>query len=133
MAATLARESGRWEGAALIVCLFVAYAAAVTSLGLALSTWVRRLDHAVAANVAVLGGVTVGWFLFVMLTTPGPAMPELAAGSPIVGIVFPTIAMRVFSSREWDGVIAWWGVWIAFYTAVAVPSRGRHWRRSTIA
>jgi ABC-2 type transporter len=119
VAVTLARENGRWEGAALIICLFIAYGAAVTSLGLALSTWMRRLDHAVAANVAVLGSVTVGWFLFVMSTTPGDAAPKLAAGSPIVGIVFPTIAMRVYSSREWDSVVAWWGGWIAVYALVA--------------
>jgi ABC-type transport system involved in multi-copper enzyme maturation permease subunit len=119
VAVTLARESGRWEGAALIVGLFVTYGAAVTSLGLALSTWMRRLDYAVAANVAVLGSVKVGWFLFVMSTTPGDAAPKLAAGSPIVGIAFPTIAMGVYSSGEWDGVVAWWGDWIAVYAAVA--------------
>jgi ABC-type transport system involved in multi-copper enzyme maturation permease subunit len=119
VAATLARDSGRWEGAALIVGLFVAYGAAVTSLGLGLSTWMRRLEYAVAANVAVLGGITVGWFLFVLLTTPGDNVPELAAGSPIVGIVFPTIAMRFYSSVEWNGVIAWWSVWIAVYAVVA--------------
>jgi hypothetical protein len=73
----------------------------------------------VAANVAVLGGITVGWFLFVLLTTPGDNVPELAAGSPIVGIVFPTIAMRFYSSAEWNGVIAWWSVWIAVYAVVA--------------
>jgi ABC-type transport system involved in multi-copper enzyme maturation permease subunit len=119
VAATLARDSGRWDGAALIVGLFIAYGAAVTSLGLGLSTWMRRLDHAVAANVAVLGGVTVGWFLFVMLTTPGDEALGLAAGSPIVGIVFPTIAMRVYSTGEWDGVLRWWGLWIITYSAVA--------------
>ena len=36
VAITLARESGRWEGAALLICLYVAYGAVVTSLGLRL-------------------------------------------------------------------------------------------------
>jgi len=119
VAGTLARESGRWDGAALIVGLFIAYGAAVTSLGLALSTWMRRLDHAVAANVAVLGAVTVGWFVFVMLTTRGETALGLAAGSPIVGIVAPTIAMRVPSSGDWDSIIGWWGFWIIIYSAIA--------------
>ena len=54
----------------MIVALLLAYGAAVTSLGLALATWLHRLDFAVATNVAVLGGVTVGWFLAVVLIVP---------------------------------------------------------------
>ena len=119
VAATLARESGRWDGAALVVGLFIAYGAAVTSLGLGLSTWMRRLDYAVATNVAVLGGVTVGWFLFVMLTTRGDEALGLAAGSPIVGIVAPTIAMRRPPSGDLDIIIPWWEYWIIIYSAVA--------------
>jgi ABC-type transport system involved in multi-copper enzyme maturation permease subunit len=119
VAIVLARESGRWEGAALLVCLLIAYGAAVTSLGLALATWMHRLDHAIALNVAVLGGVTVGWLYAVLLTVPGPAAPGLAAGSPIMGIMFPTIAMRVFTPREWPMIVAWWSLWIAVYAIVA--------------
>jgi ABC-type Na+ efflux pump permease subunit len=118
VAAALARESGRWEGAVLFVGLFLAYGAAVTSLGLALATWVHRLDLAGAINVAVLGGVTVGWCLAVELIVPGPAAPEVAAGSPIVGITFPTLAMGFFSAREWAGVVAWWTFWITVYIVI---------------
>jgi len=53
VAATLAYESGRRAGAFLIVGQFIAYAAAVTSLGLALSTWMHQLDYAVAANSVI--------------------------------------------------------------------------------
>jgi ABC-type Na+ efflux pump permease subunit len=119
VAAALARESGRWEGAALVVCLFVAYGAAVTSLGLALATWMRRLDYAVALSVAVLGGVTVGWLFAVIITAQGPSAAGLAAGSPIIGIMFPTVAMGFMSNQEWTSLIAWWYVWIAVYAAIA--------------
>jgi ABC-type transport system involved in multi-copper enzyme maturation permease subunit len=119
VAIALARESGRWEGAALIVGLFLAYGAAVTSLGLALATWMDRLDHAVALNVAVLGGVTVGWLFTVMLTIQGPGGLGAAAGSPIIGITFPTIAMQVFSRHEWQMVIVWWSLWITVYAIIA--------------
>jgi ABC-type transport system involved in multi-copper enzyme maturation permease subunit len=119
VAIALARESGRWEGAFLIVGLFLAYGAAVTSLGLALATWVNRLDFAVALNVAVLGAVTVGWLLAVALTVPGPSPPGLAAGSPIVGITLPTIAMKVYSAHEWAGVVKAWGIWITVYVVTA--------------
>ena len=90
VAAVLARESGRWEGALMIVGLFLAYGAAVTSLGLALATWVSRLDLAVALNVAVLGGVTMGWLFAVMLTVPGPGAPS----SP------PAARLSVWRSRR---------------------------------
>ncbi|MFI5457061.1 MAG: hypothetical protein ACHRXM_16570 [Isosphaerales bacterium] len=119
VAAVLARESGRWEGAALIVGLFLAYGAAVTSLGLALATWMNRLDHAVASSVAVLGGVTVGWLFAVMLIAPGPGAPGIAAGSPIIGIAYPTVGMRVDSPLEWKRVVAWWSFWIAVYGIIA--------------
>jgi hypothetical protein len=103
----------------LIVGLFLAYGAAVTSLGLALATWMVRLDHTVALNVAVLGGVTVGWLFAVVLTIQGPGGFGVATGSPIIGIMFPTIAMEVFSGREWKMVIVWWGLWIAVYAVIA--------------
>jgi len=119
VAAVLAGESARWEGAVLIVGLFLAYGAAVTSLGLALATWVRRLDYAVALNVAVLGGVTVGWLFAVVLTSPGRNGPGLAAGSPIIGIMFPTVAMKLFSTQEWESLVAWWSFWIVVYIAIA--------------
>jgi ABC-type transport system involved in multi-copper enzyme maturation permease subunit len=120
VAAALARESGRWEGAVLVVGIQLAYGAAVTSLGLALATWIHRLDFAVALNVAVLGGVTVGWlFAVILVVGDGPALPGLAAGSPIVGITLPTLGMRFFSSQKWRALVAWWGVWIAVYTVIA--------------
>jgi ABC-type transport system involved in multi-copper enzyme maturation permease subunit len=120
VAIALARESGRWEGVALIVGLFLAYGAAVTSLGLALATWMHRLDHAVAVNVAMLGGVTVGWLFAVVVTIHGPGALGAAAGSPIIGIMFPTIGMQVCSPGEWEMVIAWWGLWIGVYAVIAV-------------
>ncbi len=119
VAIALAHESGRWEGAVLLVCLFLAYGAAVTSLGLALAIWMRRLDHAIALNVAVLGGVTVGWLYSVLLTIPGPAAIGVAAGSPIIGVMFPTIAMRVFTPNEWKMLVNWWSIWTVVYTIVA--------------
>jgi hypothetical protein len=43
-------------------------------------------------------GVTVGWFLVVVLATPGDAAAGPAAG-PIAGIVFPTLAIVINSIR----------------------------------
>jgi ABC-type Na+ efflux pump permease subunit len=119
VAAVLVRESGRWEVAALVVGLFLAYGAAVTSLGLGLATWMRRLDYAVALNVAVLGGVTVGWLFSVMALVPGPRAPGLAAGSPIMGIAFPTAAVQSLTHQEREMLHTWWTTWIVIYAAIA--------------
>jgi len=118
VAFALARDSGRWDGASLLVCLFVGYCAAITSLGLALATWIRRLDHAIALNVAVLAGVTVGWLYAVELTIRGPFANLIAAGSPIMGIVFPTVAMHILTPTEWKLLVMGWAVWIAVYMLI---------------
>jgi hypothetical protein len=88
----------------------------------------KWLDQAVAVNVAVLGGVTFGWLLGVLVTAPGPAAAEIAAGSPIVGITFPTLAMRFYTSGEWENLVRWWAYWIAVHVSAAAaiawgPSR----------
>ena len=115
LAAVLARDSGRWDGAFLIVGLFLAYGAAITSLGLALATWISRIDLAVALNVAVLGGVTVGWLFLVGLAGLGRNSPSFAAGSPIFGLAFPTLAMPFFEPHEWAALRSAWVIWIIVY------------------
>ena len=41
------------------------YGAAITSMGLALATWVPRLGRATAINVIIFVLITIGWPLFV--------------------------------------------------------------------
>jgi ABC-type transport system involved in multi-copper enzyme maturation permease subunit len=116
VAAALVRASGHWELAALMVGLYIAYGAAVTSLGLALSTWMHRIDLAVALNVAVLGGVTIGWLFGAMLIFPGLSAPGFAAASPIIGIAFAPLAVTPW---EREMVLTWWSIWIAVFCAIA--------------
>jgi hypothetical protein len=47
----------------LPLLLFLAQGAAVTSLGLLLATWVRRLGRAVAASVTLYAAVALGWII----------------------------------------------------------------------
>jgi ABC-2 family transporter protein len=70
--AAFARSSGTHDPIGLIdrvafVCLptalFLAQGAAVTSFGLALATWMRRVGRAIAAGVAVYALVSLGWLL----------------------------------------------------------------------
>jgi hypothetical protein len=51
----------RVVGPGLVVCEMLSYGAAITSLGLALATWIPRLGRAVAANVLVFATVGIGW------------------------------------------------------------------------
>jgi ABC-type transport system involved in multi-copper enzyme maturation permease subunit len=119
VAAALSRQSGQWEGVVMVVGLFIAYGAAVTSLGIALAIWVRRLDLAVALSVSVLGGVTIGWLFAVILIGPGPWTPGIAAGSPIIGIMLPTAVMGWYSTPEWRTLVVWWGLWTVLYALIA--------------
>jgi ABC-type transport system involved in multi-copper enzyme maturation permease subunit len=48
----------------LIVAQMVCYGAAITSVGLALATWVSRLGRAIAINLAIFVLISIGWPVF---------------------------------------------------------------------
>jgi hypothetical protein len=48
----------------LDVCEMLSYGAAITSMGLALATWVPRLGRAIAINVVIFVLITIGCPLF---------------------------------------------------------------------
>lgn len=119
--AAVAWYHGRWAGVALVTGLVVAYGAALTSLGLALATWVPRLGRAVGLCVAAHVGVTVGWAVFAMLLTggtPGLTGPGLASFSLFVGVVLTSAQMSMgkFSPSNWNEVVGW----VAFWTLAEV-------------
>jgi hypothetical protein len=73
--------------------LILAYGAGITSLGLALATWVSRLGRAVAICVTTVVVLSIGWvFLLMVLCQPNIGM-YLAMGSPVFGIALATIAV----------------------------------------
>jgi hypothetical protein len=108
--AAVAWHHGHWSGVALVTGLVVAYGAALTSLGLALATWVPHLGRAVGLCAAAHVGVTVGWAAFALLLTggaPGLTGPGLASFSPFGGVVLPTAVMHTGSpsASQWDRVV----------------------------
>jgi ABC-type transport system involved in multi-copper enzyme maturation permease subunit len=122
--AAVAWHHGHWLGVALVTGLVVAYGAALTSLGLALGTWVPRPGRAVGFSVAAHVGVTVGWAVFAMLLTqgtPGLTGPGLASFSPFVGVVLPSAQMTVgkFSAPVWNQVVGWVAFWTVADVALA--------------
>ena len=65
-------ESGHWISYLLLLGLITAYCAVITSLGLALATWVSRLGRAVALCVSAYVVFSIGWVLLVfLLAMPG--------------------------------------------------------------
>lgn len=118
----LAAHSGRWSGVYLVVGLVLAYGAALTSLGLALATWIPRVGRAMAWTVAADVGMTVGWmFLIVALVSRGCGAtgPGLASASPFMGTVYPLILMSEKNMTEWDEARFWLLFWIFIDTAVS--------------
>jgi ABC-type transport system involved in multi-copper enzyme maturation permease subunit len=107
-----------WIGLAALVGLILAYGAAVTSLGLALATWLARPSRAVALNVVIYVLVAAGWVLMLLSLgrTGGDLGRDLAIGSPWFGPGQITADLR--SPRHTEHVGAAFG-WIVAYTILA--------------
>ena len=105
----------KFTGVSMVVGLILAYGAAITSLGLALATWVPRLGRAAALSVGVYALVTVGgFFLFYFADmVPGGIEDECAMCSPFYGPVYPLEQGDL--SHNLSGPVAAL-VWVAFYT-----------------
>jgi ABC-type Na+ efflux pump permease subunit len=114
-ATAIAWHHGHWAGLFLIVGLVIAYGAALTSLGLALATWIPRLGRAVGVCVASHVGITVGWVVFSVLLTrgwSGVTGPGLASFSPFMGVMLPSVEMQLGQPGEWAKVVGWVAFWI---------------------
>src|SRR5215831_14170801 len=91
IAAAMATHTGFALGPVLIGGLVVAYGAAITSLGLALATWLPRMDRAIGLTaglyvVVLIAAVPVGMIFF--SNGPNGAGPGLASASPFWGVGF---------------------------------------------
>ncbi|MBX6314209.1 MAG: ABC transporter permease [Isosphaeraceae bacterium] len=122
VATALAYQSRRWIGPPLVVALILAYGAALTSLGLALATWIRRLGRAVTACVAIDVLVTIGAIVLAFLIFRQNKYGQgLAMASPFWGIgFFSDVIMGGEPAGRWPYYVAWAIVWIAVYTGAAI-------------
>lgn len=120
--AAVAWHHGQWLGVALVTGLVVAYGAALTSLGLALATWVPGLGRAVGLCVAAHVTITVGWTVFAILLTGGAGGltgPGLASFSPFVGVLLGTVQMHRPNTFGWNEVVGWLCFWTLADLALA--------------
>jgi ABC-type transport system involved in multi-copper enzyme maturation permease subunit len=124
IAAALATHTGFALGPALIGGLVVAYGAAITSLGLALATWLPRMDRVIGLTaglyvVVTIGAVPVGRIFF------GAGSNEAGAGfasaSPLWGVAFSSALFggAVRPGHEIGKHAAWLVLWIVAYGLVA--------------
>ncbi len=124
-----AMVSTGWDGLILMIGLILAYAAAITSFGLALATWVKRLGRVVVINVLTYVLIALGWLLVVAVlpalssfrVSPGD-LDGLAMASPFVGIYETTERAARVSFAMWEHAIwnpLWPLFWIGIYCAVA--------------
>ena len=124
IAAAMATHTGFALGPALIGGLVVAYGAAITSLGLALATWLPRMGRAIGLTaglyvVVLIGAVPVGMILFGK--GPSGAGPGFASASPFWGVGFSSAMFggNAGPGHEIGRHAAWLVFWIVAYGLVA--------------
>jgi ABC-type transport system involved in multi-copper enzyme maturation permease subunit len=134
VASGTAMVSGGGDGLILMSALILAYAAAITSFGLAVATWVPRLGRVISINVVVYVLVAVGWPVLMEIlpalsafrTTfaqPPPFWDGLSLASPFFGIYATTerasrVSMAMTYYGDWNPF--WPLCWIGFYSVVAI-------------
>jgi hypothetical protein len=106
----------------LIPGLILAYGAALTSLGLALATWISRQGRVLVMVVTVHLLITVGWFfLAITLFSDQDLGRGVAEASSFFG---PGMLTDLMSSGpngpRWDQCRGWAIGWIIAYSAIAV-------------
>jgi hypothetical protein len=121
VAAALAWHDGAWSGVALFLVLNLAYAAAVTSLGLAVATWVRRPARAAAVTAGLYTLWTVSWPLaaLCLLGSNEDRSHLVASGSPLWGAGLLTAGLDALSREDGPEVLRWFAGWIGFHALSA--------------
>src|SRR5262249_51191095 len=111
-----------WLGVPLVMVTFLAQGAAVTSLGIALATWVPRLDRAVTLSAAASVFVTVAWIPLVFLLSRGDKDVGLgmASASPFLGVGVLTSAIGEAGPTTWLLRVGWALWWIVVFSGLAL-------------
>jgi ABC-type transport system involved in multi-copper enzyme maturation permease subunit len=114
-------DGGSWLSYSLLLLSVASYGAAITSLGLALATWVSRLGRAVALCVAVYVVFSVGWpILIASMMGPEPWGRNLVIASPAIGAFAATSMISPHPLPAWRGAfIAASATWMLIDVATA--------------
>ena len=121
---SLASFTGRYWPVAVLAALILSFGAAITSLGLALATWISRQGRAVGLTVGLYVLGCIGWiplgFIF-FGDGPGTEGQGVASGSPLfsVGIYSELISRGRWGTPDLFEQTLWLLFWTAFYSAVS--------------
>jgi ABC-type transport system involved in multi-copper enzyme maturation permease subunit len=123
-------REGHWLPYLALLGLVPAYGAAITSLGLALATWVSRVGRAVASCVAVYVVGVIGWPILVFAVLSNARGSDFAGfllllGDPPLGAGFMSVAayqsgVRIAGGSTFDDLVVGAVLWIAAYIGIAV-------------
>jgi hypothetical protein len=106
VSAGAAMITGGAIGLVLMVGQILAYAAAITSLGLALATWIPRLGRVITATVMAYILVGVGWPLALQVLPNLPAFRTLPVQPNWDGLCLASPFFGVYTTTEWAA--RWW-------------------------
>ena len=124
VAIALSFHTGRFWGAALIAALILAYGAAITSLGLAMATWVPRMGRAAAVTVGLYTIVCIGWApmaMFIFGEDSGDDGVGIAAASPVAGVgIFSAMLGNDTPQAELVSQTLWTIFWTIAYCGIAL-------------
>lgn len=120
----LSSQTGRSWGAALLAALILAYGAAVTSLGLAMATWIPRMGRAAAVTVGLYSFLCIGWIPLALILfgeAPGDDGLGVGAGSPLMGVVaYSRMLAGDGLPHEFAGQTLWTLFWTIAHAAAAL-------------
>jgi ABC-type transport system involved in multi-copper enzyme maturation permease subunit len=134
--------TGHGLGLVLMIGLILAYAAAITSLGLAVATWIPRLGRVITVSVMAYVLVAVGWPIAVQALPALPAFQTapFATDPNWDGLSLASPFFGIYAATEWAArwsygtpVYSPWGsaqplahddptwplIWIGVYSAIA--------------
>ncbi|WP_422932152.1 ABC transporter permease [Singulisphaera sp. PoT] len=114
-------RTGLAIGPFLIGGLIVAYGAAITSLGLALATWLPGLGRAIGLSAGLYVGVLIAAIPAGNLLGPGPDRLGFASAGPFMGVGYSTSVFGGnFGAPMVEAQSIWIVVWIVTYGLVAL-------------
>lgn len=125
IAAALAARTGFALSPVLIGGLLVSYGAAITSLGLALATWMPRMGRAIGLTTGLYVAVTIGAVpvgMAIFGDGPREMGPGIASASPFWGVGYSS-AVFGGSANPGHGIgvhAAWLASWIVAYGLIAL-------------
>jgi ABC-type transport system involved in multi-copper enzyme maturation permease subunit len=108
----------RLAAVALVVTTILTYGAALTSLGLALATWISRQNRAIGTSVCIFVLLAIAWPFLVMVGA-GRGIAGLPTLSPIASAL--VLSARLSERSDGLGGTLWWvGLWNVAALATAV-------------